>query len=224
MVAVTVKQVETAFDQSVRLTRLTNMLNGLVENHGQRLAVVARIQKQLEAATQRCRSSESELELEEKAQQVLLALEEVWRKDFERNIEEIITEGIQLVFGDDLDFVVETKVERGASAIEFFIERNESTIDIDSDGGSMVQVVSFILRLILIKAHRPQLRQFVAIDEAFNGVDENHMPAVGSLLRKMVDESRVQILFVTHNPVFIEYADVVYEIEKIKGIGKATEL
>jgi DNA repair exonuclease SbcCD ATPase subunit len=200
------------------------MLNGLAEDHGRRLAVANRIQQQLESAKGRRRSSESELELEEKAQQVLLALEEVWRKDFERNIEEIITEGIQLVFGDDLDFIVETKVERGASAIEFFIERNESTIDIDSDGGSMVQVVSFILRLILIKAHRPQLRQFVAIDEAFNGVDENHMPAVGSLLRKMVDESRVQILFVTHNPVFIEYADVVYEITKNKGVASGVRL
>lgn len=218
------KQVELAFDQLPRFNRLTEQLQALSDDYSRRLAVAERLIQQRNSAEMQKATQMTGLETAEKAQQILLALEDIWRKDFEKSIEEIVGEGLRLVFGDDTDFIVETKTERGASAIDFVIETNQGEVDPDAEGGSFIQVVSFLLRLIFIKAHRPALRQVVVLDESLNAVSEEYQEATAQLLRKMVDESGVQIILVTHNRIFTEYADVVYEVTKTKGVGHVKRL
>lgn len=191
------------------ITRLSNLQR-------ERVAVVTRLKQQLTGHERKEQELESSIEVYEKAQAVLLALEESWRKNFERSVERIVTEGIQLVFGDDLDFKVVTSVKAGASAVEFELETPDGIIDnlLDAEGRSVAEVVSFLLRILLILSFRPQLRKVIILDEPFGGISSKRMPAFQQLLRKMVTETGIQVIMVTHDMSHLEYADIVYEVTK----------
>lgn len=211
--------VKKQFDEYPRLQRITSEIERITAEFQRKLAVVERLNQQLSKAEVKRDLVTRQQEIEEKAQAILLKLEDIWRKDFETGIENIVTEGLNLVFGTDEAFVITTKVERGASAIEFSIETPTATVEVEDRGGARVQVVSFLLRVILIKAARPALRPVVLIDEGFNAVSEEYRPAVGALIRKIVEESGVQVIYVSQERIFIEYADICYEIQQHKGIA-----
>lgn len=164
-----------------------------------------------------------EIDVEEKAGAVLLLLEENWRKDFERGVSEAVSDGLSMVFGEDLEFLVESGVRAGQSAVKFSLLTPNGPVDIvNAEGGSLAQVCGFLLRVILLLAFQPPMRRIVVLDEAFSGVSEDNVPQLGALLREIVDETGIQIILVTHDPRFGEQADTVYEVERATGAKTAT--
>lgn len=220
-----IKEVEILFDQTPRVKRISEALGKLADEYRRKVAVGERVKAQLEEHAKAKAAADKELVVQEKAQAILLKLEEVWRKDFERGIEQVVTEGIELVFGRGDEFLINTQVRAGASAITFEIENASSHAEIqDSQGGSLVQVVSFLLRLILVKASIPPMRQVIILDEPFEGVHAENVPLVATLVRKMVDDSNIQVIIVTQNEKYMEYADRAYDITKKKGVASARRL
>jgi len=199
--------------EQARIDTIEEQIEDLTDQYNKRSAVAERLNQQLTTYQNKKDKSIKNLELEEAALSVLLQLEEIWRKDFEKNIEQIISEGIKLVFGEHLNFVITTKIERNSSAVYFTIETGDTETSISAEGGSLIQIVSFLLRIIPIKVFKPALRFIIILDEAFTGLDEENVPATALLLRKTADDG-IQIIFVTHNRTYIEYADIVYEVSK----------
>ena len=201
---------------SSRIERLAQQITRLANLQREQTAVVTRLKKQLSAHENEEVSLLASIETYEKAQVVLLALEESWRKDFEKSVESIVSEGIQLVFGDDLYFSVVTSVKAGASAVSFELEMQDGIVSdiLDAEGRSIAEVVSFLLRVLLILAFRPALRKVIILDEPFGGISSKNMSAFQQLLRKIVDESGIQIIMTTHDMTHLEYADIVYEVKK----------
>ena len=200
-----------------RAERLAQHITKLANLQREQTAVATRLRLQLAQHEKSEVQLLSTIEIHEKAQAVLLALEEAWRKDFEKSVETIVSEGIRLVFGDeDLDFTVVTSVKAGASAVSFELEMADGIVTdiMDAEGRSIAEVVSFLLRVLLILAHKPALRKVIILDEPFGGISAKRMPFFQQLLRKIVEESGIQIIMTTHDMTHLEYADVVYEVKK----------
>lgn len=204
-----------------RAAMVSTVLQKAVTLLKQQQAVSMRLHQQLDAMTKIQEELALDIEYQEKAQAILLALEEAWRKDFERSVEGIITEGIQLVFGDDSVFKVVTSVKAGASAINFELETPDGNIQniLDSEGASVAQVVSFLLRVLLILSHKPALRKVIILDEPFVGISARVRPNFQTLLRRIVDDTGIQLIMVTHDPSYVDLADIVYEVKKDKGVA-----
>lgn len=210
---------------SDRIQEIVDKSRTIGELYNRQLAVLERINQQAALYADRINKSKQQLDDEEKAQGVLLALEEAWRKDFERNVEEIISDGISLVFGEPLEFRLNTSIKAGASAIDFEIETADgSTPVMNAEGGSLVEVISFLLRVLIILAYKPALRKVLVADEMFGGVSEENTPTLAALLRKIVDETGIQIILATHNKALAELADIVYEVKNTGGIGRIVPL
>lgn len=211
---------------ATRASVVSKRIEAIANDYQRKLAVVERLQTQFDVASADEKRFLTQVEQEEKAQAVLLALEAAWRKDFEKSVEQVVTEGIQLVFESNDYFTVITKVERGASAIEFELETEDGIVQniLEGDGASIGQVVSFLLRVLLILAHKPALRKIVILDEPFVGLHDDRLPRLQTLLRKIVDETGVQLIMVTHNNSFIDVGDVTYEVKKTKGIGRVERI
>lgn len=164
-----------------------------------------------------------EAALEEQVGAILLLLEENWRKDFERGVSAAVSEGLTMVFDEELEFRIRGGVRAGQSAVSFELMTPNGPVDIvKAEGGSLAQVCGFLLRVILLLAFQPPLRRIVVLDEAFSGVSESNVPQLGALLREIVDETGVQIILVTHDPRFGEQADTVYEVERAPGAKTAS--
>lgn len=171
------------------------------------------LQHQLdEAIAKRDRLAE-EVEVLELTQALALALEGAWRKTFEESLEEVVSEGLTLVMGRNFNLHIKSTTKNNASAVTFTVETEHGeTPVVGAHGGSVGQITSFLLRLMVLMSHRPALRRILVIDEAFSGVSEENVPHVANLLRKLVDETGVQVFFITQNRSYIDVADVALDV------------
>jgi hypothetical protein len=163
-----------------------------------------------------------EAEVLDLTQQLAIALEGEWRKTFEESLEEVISDGLTLVMEEDHYLHIKSSVKNGASAVSFSIEtpRGETGI-IEEVGGSVVQITSFLLRLMVTLSHRPELRRVILLDEAFGGMQEEKVPVMARLLRQLVDDTGIQLIFVTQDRQYADVADVVIDVA---SVGKVTVL
>lgn len=174
-----------------------------------------RVKSQLDEERARLEHLREEAEVLDLTQKLALALEGAWRKTFESALEEVVSDGLTLVMGQGYFLHIKSRTVNDASAVTFTIETpHGETPLIGSRGGSIGQIVSFLLRLMVVIGHRPELRKVIFIDEPFTGVNPENIPHVANLLRKMVDETGIQLFLVTNLREFSEVADTVVDVRK----------
>lgn len=160
------------------------------------------------------------------AQQILQNLEGAWRREFEKNLAALVSHGLTAVFGEPLALKVENRVVRDVLATELSLVRGAGTDAIETpvlgaSGGSVVNVLSLLLRVLLVISARPPLRRILILDEALEYLDEYSMPAaVGTLIRELAERLDLQFIIVSHEPALVEAADRAYEVTR--GVGEAT--
>lgn len=153
------------------------------------------------------------------ALQVFQTLEGAWHRQLEERISSLISRGLSLVFEEPLKLVLETKTRGELSAMDFKLVQTVDGVELVTDivgskGGGVVAVVSFLLRLFVLLLSKPPLRHVLLLDESFAHVSKEYVPNLARLLRQLVNETGVQIILVSHEPLFGEHADVVYEISQ----------
>lgn len=138
----------------------------------------------------------------------------------QRQIEELVTHGVQTIFGEGLTFHVISEQKANRSEVSFSLrslmdDQVVETPILDARGGGVAAVVGFLLRLIvtLLRDERPLL----VLDETFAQLSDSYLPALGSFIKELVDQTGVQILMVTHQDIFAEFADKVYRFDQKKG-------
>lgn len=139
----------------------------------------------------------------------------------QRRIEELVTHGVQTIFGDDMTFHVISEQKANRSEVTFSLrssmgEQVVETPILDARGGGVAAVVGFLLRLIvtLLREERPLL----VLDETFAQLSAEYEPRLAEFLRELVDQTGVQIVMVTHSEAFSEHADRVYRFGQKNGV------
>lgn len=139
----------------------------------------------------------------------------------QRRIEELVTHGVQTIFGDDMTFHVMSEQKANRSEVTFSLRSSMGdqvveTPILDARGGGVAAVVGFLLRLIItmLREERPLL----VLDETFAQLSAEYEPRLAEFLRELVDQTGVQIVMVTHSEAFSEHADRVYRFGQKKGV------
>lgn len=127
-------------------------------------------------------------------------------------IESIVTSGMGLAFEDTtLGFkVVKKESTRGNSYELQGVRGDVQGPFMDTFGGGIWNVVSFLLRVIMIK--RFKLAKVLIVDESFNNVAVKFLPMVSRMLRDLTDNHGYTILAVTHQPILAAAADNIYRV------------
>jgi DNA repair ATPase RecN len=127
-------------------------------------------------------------------------------------MESTVTNGLRLIFGDpQLAFRVLKK--EGKQGNSYYIEVQKGDVSgpiLETFGGGVANVVSFLLRVIMIK--RFKLARVLICDETFNNVSARILPAVSETLRSLARDGGYTILAVTHQPILASAADHVYRV------------
>lgn len=138
----------------------------------------------------------------------------------QKQIEQMVTHGLQTIFGDDLTFHVISEQKANRSEVTFSLrsmmgDEVVETPILDARGGGVAAVVGFLLRLIvtMLRDDRPLL----VMDETFAQLSADYEPRLAEFIRELVDQTGVQILMVTHSEVYSEHADKVYRFGQKKG-------
>lgn len=134
-------------------------------------------------------------------------------------IEGIVSDGLRRVFGDPtFCFVVEKKAQARGNVYRLLVKQGdgEPYDPMNSFGGGVRNVIALLLRLILIK--RFKLAKLIVLDEQFNDVSADYLPAVSALLRTLTDKHGYTILAVTHQPILALEADRAYQLHTVNNL------
>lgn len=131
-------------------------------------------------------------------------------------VEEFVTRGLQVIFGEELSFRLVPSVKRDQASLEFVLvsaygDQVIETPVMEARGGGMAAVVGFVLRLVVLLL-TPGARRFLALDETFAHVSESYVPRLAEFLREVADKAGVQLLLVTHSTGYGDVADVKYRL------------
>jgi hypothetical protein len=182
-----------------------------------------------------------QVQLHELVTGVLTRLGEAQQVSAQQQIEALVTRGLQAVFDNSLSFHIVPGERAGQATTEFMIRSQSGSDSQDSQagsvstpgdnsvdtpvlearGGGMVVVVAFMLRLVVLLL-TPGARRVLFLDESFAHVSVGYRPRLAEFLREVTERAGVQIVMVTHDPEYAEYADKSYELSLVDGCTVVT--
>lgn len=210
--------IQDALDRAEATIRVQR--RALDEEAGQRKA----LERQLAAYRQEAEELASEVTLLEQVSAFLNSVGEEKQEQAQGSIESLVSRGLQTIFDDTLSFHIVTSTRGKTSGVEFVVRTalpGEDAVEtpvLESRGGGLSAVVGFLLRVVvlLLSAEEGQERLLV-LDETFAHVSAEYLEPLGEFLREIVERSGIQIIMVTHQSEFLEYADAAYKFSASNG-------
>jgi DNA repair exonuclease SbcCD ATPase subunit len=128
--------------------------------------------------------------------------------------ERVITLALKEIFDSEYTFKIEVVADKRVSTKFKLIKGDMEMELLTAVGGGVVNVVSFVLKVLILSSVRPKRQQVMFLDEQFNNVSEDYRPRVANLLKSFSDHLGMQFTLITHQQEFTDAADVVYNLSK----------
>lgn len=170
----------------------------------------------------------NDVDLYNKVAITLASIGETRQAAAQQQIEELVTRGLNSIFGDELSFHV-IQTQRGKTPEVKFVVKSlingkpVETPVMDARGGGLAAVVGFLLRLVVMLLSRDVKEPVLILDESFSHVSSEYERPLAEFIKELIDKTKVQIILVTHSDAFSEFADRRYRFKLVKGITKVEE-
>lgn len=139
-------------------------------------------------------------------------------------VEDVVQSALNSVFPHMYKFILSFSIARGKSAAVITLMDNlGNEVDpMESNGGGIVDVVSFALRVAMVTLASEE--KTMILDEPFKWISSGYKEAAGDMLKALADQMGIQFIVVTHDDVIIEAADRVFrsKVNKETGVAKVT--
>lgn len=132
-------------------------------------------------------------------------------------IEKLVNQALQTIFHDieGLEFKIISEVKRNLIAYRLVLMKHGVEGGINSFGGGPWSVVAVILKILFcILAKRFPL---LVLDESLSFLSEHYIESASSFLKEMSKEFGIPILMVTHQPLFSENSDHIYQAKRVSS-------
>ncbi len=139
-------------------------------------------------------------------------------EEVQHTVEDLINKGLRYVFKQDevgISLSTEFKNNKTQFIITLSDGQSSSTNMLDSFGGGLVAIVSFLFKVVISIIHKNE--RFMVFDETLNFVSASYQPALSQFIRQLCEDMGVTIVLVTHQPIMADHAHVVYEAFEAKG-------
>lgn len=149
-------------------------------------------------------------------------LSEQQRKELEDRVQTLVDYGVRAVFGDDYRFVVRSELRGKAVRTDFYlIDHGIELPLLDATGGGIGDVVSFLLRIVMLCLARPAQRRVLVLDEPFKFVSAGHFQQLEGLIRDLTQQLGLQIIMVTHKAEVMDMATTLVRVSRQQGLSRA---
>ena len=159
------------------------------------------------------------------AREIIAAVGILAQQELKEVLESLVTEALRAVFNDSYAFVVEDTVQRNKPETNFYVEADGNKLGLrDELGCGVLDVISFVLRVVLWASSVDKTRNTMILDEPAKFVSRDRRQSFGDMMRKISSMLEIQFIMVTHEPEFIEVADKAYRVENIEGVSSTVEV
>ncbi len=201
--------------------RLQELQRELARHEGAREAVATTLAE----AEERAETTGNEAEILDTVLERLTGMGKVWERKFQESTATIVSEGLSLVFGQELELQIKPSTKSDMSAVEFVLVKDgQEEAVMTGQGGGYVNVIAFLLRVLLIVAARPLLRLLLVMDEPFAQLSQEFQEPAAEMVAALIDRLGFQVVMVTHERDFASVADVAYSFGMAGTATQATIL
>lgn len=167
----------------------------------------------------------------ERAAAVLSSIGEERQQQAQRKVEELVTRGLQSVFGDEYSFRIEQTSVGSRPEVNFLVrsttEENKviETDVMSSRGGGLAAVVGFLLRVVIMLLSKKSQESVIFLDETFGMLSAEYEGRMAEFLKKISEETGIAIVLVTHSDAYSDLADKRYRFDlNSKGLTTVKEI
>ena len=156
--------------------------------------------------------------------QVTEALDSLSQKLFEEvlgMLQDKLSIALQEVLEQPIEFKATASFKRGAANVDFSIQRDGNSEDVQrGQGGSVQNVLSVGLRLFALARLDPQQhRRFLVLDEQDCWLRPELVPRLVNIVHRAAKQLGFQVIMISHHDVglFEKYADKIYRFTPQDG-------
>ena len=193
--------------------------------YNQRKGAKEQLNKEIEIMQARAKLLNHKRDIFEKSTILLQKASETAREYIKNHFENIVSYALQSVFDENYQFKIKFSTLRNAVNIQFFVITPENSAFIapqDSRGGGVADIVCLSLRIAMLEFYVPRIEGPILLDESLKFLSAKHIPTAANFLKAINDRIHRQIIFITQQRNFGEYADKIFKIEQSKGESKIT--
>jgi len=177
------------------------------------------LEQQLSESQIKISEINNKVELYKKCTMFLQYCFDLIRDKVKYNIELLVTQALSEIMEEDYKFKINFQISRNMLEADFLIVNKIGNEEIEFDpaedkGGGICDIVSLALRIILLELYYPRIEGPIIFDEVGKHISEEYKDNVGKFLSTVSKKIGRQIIFVTHEKRFLEYADNVIMIKK----------
>lgn len=160
--------------------------------------------EQIENHKKQIEEIDIEVKLIEKVSILLQNTSEFARNQAKTQIETLVTNCLQFIFENNIEFKIEIEELYGKANAEFYVitKIDDTIIKTKPElarGGGVVDIISLALRIAFLQVHKPQIEGPLILDEPAKHVSEDYIFNVADFLKKSSEMFDRQIIMVTHN-------------------------
>lgn len=127
-------------------------------------------------------------------------------------IESMVTTALQSVFEEDYKFVIDFDIKRNKPEASMkLLIRGEEADPSSSVGGGILDITSFVLRIVLWSINNPQSANVIILDEPYRFLHGNIESAI-KMTKEISNKLGIQFIIVSQIPEISEGADKVFEV------------
>lgn len=184
---------------------------------------------QLEQAEAKLNEYLDTIDVYEKARVLLQQSAEYAREQARQQMETLVTNALQYVFGPLFQFQIEIEDHGNRTVAEFYVTTEYEGVQIktkpqDSRGGGVVDIVTLALRVALMETVQPKVSGPLILDEPGKHVSNEYVYYLYEFLKSLSTMFGRQIIMVTHNHHLTESADQAFEVSIRDGISEVTPI
>jgi DNA repair exonuclease SbcCD ATPase subunit len=216
-------------------TDISARVDALARREAELAGSVAALKTSLVESGARITTLAEAIEVADKAKAVLESYAVEQQAELQQSVESLVTRGLQTVFQERIEFKMTFAIVRNQPEVSFavvsYIDDEPIEMDIpNSFGGGLAVVTAVLLRIIVLRylvAHGT-VEPILVLDEPLAALSPNYeeyhaeslRTRMAEFLRVAADELGIQLIVVTHEPDYGDYADKHYIFSG--GLGKDT--
>jgi DNA repair exonuclease SbcCD ATPase subunit len=187
------------------------------------------LERQYRAVQREWEELQRKRDLYEKVRVLLQTAAEHARLQAKEQMETLVTNALQYVFGPMFRFEIELADHGGKPHAEFYVVtewegRKVRTKPQEARGGGVVDITSLALRVAFMESFRPRPEGPLILDEPGKHVSSEYVIPMLEFLKSTGEMFGRQIILVTHDPHLTEGAEQVFQIGLKSGRTVVTSL
>jgi DNA repair exonuclease SbcCD ATPase subunit len=192
--------------------------NKIASKIGQRNLLI----NQYEEAAARKDVAERQLGVNDLVQILLQKTSDFARQQAKLQIEDIVSQALNVVFGGNHKFIIELNVKASQPVADYFLDDGTTVTKLEKPdydrGGGKVDVISLALRLAVGELYGVQGPLF--LDEVGKHISAEYSQNVAYFLKEYSANFNRQIVLITHNTTLAEIGEVSLEVSRKNGISE----